>query len=143
MRRDESAPQIGRVGYFASGFFDGLKRRVMRANVRANADLRVCRSACGVARRAGPPRSVSAERPTPGRDCIVYEIRDILYLMCLPYKFAGVVVHTSVGTIAIKTEPRGKLRAGPRPPATHGPSTHRGVASGRTLAMALRMRDGE
>jgi hypothetical protein len=31
---------------------------------------------------------------------IVYEIRDILYLMCLPYKFAGVVVHTSVGTIA-------------------------------------------
>jgi hypothetical protein len=45
--------------------------------------------------------------------------------MCLPYKFAAVVVHTSVGTIAIKNGTRGKLRAGPRPPATHGPHPQR------------------
>ena len=43
--------------------------------------------------------------------------------MCLPYKFAGVVVHTSVGTIAIKNGTRGKLRAGPRPPHTWAPPT--------------------
>jgi len=97
-RRDESAPQIGRVGYFASGLFDGLKRRVMRANVRANADLRVCRCV----RRRAPRRSTPLRNTADAGSGfgIVYEIRDILYLMCLPYKFAGVVVHTSVGTIA-------------------------------------------
>ena len=73
MRRDESAPQIGRVGYFASGLFDGLKRRVMRANVRANADLRVrsMRAASRAARRSTPsvyrPKSRIAVRAEPGR----------------------------------------------------------------------------
>jgi hypothetical protein len=80
-RRDESAQKIGRVGYFAFGFFDGLKRRVMRAKPDLRRTCARCVDACASARGRSTP-ALSAETADAGPAArrvgiALYEIRDI------------------------------------------------------------------